>query len=459
MSAASGSQSRLSTVQKQIAASNLNNLVSPSFLIEPPQIRHLDLIPSSTINQMLPAWEQVWFPPRPLDFEVIENAFVVEEGLVFRSDGSVIEASIQQHSASMIESARKIVLSLSPGDCPNIRGDVVLCRKSGEATYGHWLVELVPKIFLGSQLAVPCRFLLPRIKDVFMSSVVKQSLAALCVNEHSIVYADRNPVCVERLIVISGLTEHGTYMSPLAIDCLQAMSAHIPPNGAEAIFVTRPTSVGRHMVDESRIAEAFQKQGFTIVESASMPFMQQIATFKAARRVVGVMGSALANLAFCQEGAQVAMIAPAKMPDTFFWFLAHHRKLGMLDIRCNADPKSETGNFFSENIVVEDGDMFDIQSFFESHNADMHGTFDEQYYLRQSVVDDPSRVDALEHYIRTGWREGRNPSRNFNGNLYLQQYRDVAASGMNPLIHYIRHGRKEGRNAFGESLADQPSST
>lgn len=49
--------------------------------------------------------------------------------------------------------------------------------------------------------------------------------------------------------------------------------------------------------------------------------------------------------------------------------------------------------------------------------------------------------DPLLHYLAVGWREGRNPGPDFDGNYYLATYPDVAASPMPPLVHYWLHGR------------------
>jgi hypothetical protein len=73
--------------------------------------------------------------------------------------------------------------------------------------------------------------------------------------------------------------------------------------------------------------------------------------------------------------------------------------------------------------------------------------FDRDWYLAQNPDVSAAGVDPLEHYLRFGAAEGRNPSPRFNATWYLNQYRDVRESGMNPLVHFVRHGRSEGRRA------------
>jgi glycosyltransferase involved in cell wall biosynthesis len=54
-------------------------------------------------------------------------------------------------------------------------------------------------------------------------------------------------------------------------------------------------------------------------------------------------------------------------------------------------------------------------------------------------------VDPLLHFFHTGWREGRNPSLEFDTKYYLAVNEDVRSAGLNPLLHYLTSGRGEGR--------------
>ena len=73
------------------------------------------------------------------------------------------------------------------------------------------------------------------------------------------------------------------------------------------------------------------------------------------------------------------------------------------------------------------------------------GLFDEGYYLRLNPDVAHSGMKASRHYLEFGWKEGRSPHPNFDGELYLQLNPDVRRVGLNPALHWIRHGRQEGR--------------
>ncbi|HNS36614.1 MAG TPA: glycoside hydrolase family 99-like domain-containing protein [Anaerolineaceae bacterium] len=76
------------------------------------------------------------------------------------------------------------------------------------------------------------------------------------------------------------------------------------------------------------------------------------------------------------------------------------------------------------------------------------GLFDSGYYLQEYGDIRRADVDPLLHFVRCGWKEGRNPSKHFNTRYYLENNPDVRNANVNPLCHYITHGRKEGRSPY-----------
>lgn len=71
--------------------------------------------------------------------------------------------------------------------------------------------------------------------------------------------------------------------------------------------------------------------------------------------------------------------------------------------------------------------------------------FDAGFYLNTYPDVAGAGHDALDHFLTTGWREGRDPSPRFSVRDYLETYPDIAAAGVNPFVHYVRAGRAEGR--------------
>ncbi len=78
--------------------------------------------------------------------------------------------------------------------------------------------------------------------------------------------------------------------------------------------------------------------------------------------------------------------------------------------------------------------------------------YDENWYKTHYSELTELDIDFARHYVKYGWQEGKAPSANFSGKLYLEVYSDVAKLNINPLIHYELRGKQESRNLFTHSL-------
>lgn len=77
--------------------------------------------------------------------------------------------------------------------------------------------------------------------------------------------------------------------------------------------------------------------------------------------------------------------------------------------------------------------------------------FDESFYLWMNPDLLITSDNAIQHYCEYGWREGRNPSLNFDTQFYLTMYSDISNAGINPFWHYVIAGRSEMRAAVPDS--------
>lgn len=76
----------------------------------------------------------------------------------------------------------------------------------------------------------------------------------------------------------------------------------------------------------------------------------------------------------------------------------------------------------------------------ETMKSKFDGAFYRSYYPDLCDVE-----DALIHYCEVGWKEGRDPSVNFETNYYLKYNKDVNDAKLNPFVHYLTQGIKEQR--------------
>jgi hypothetical protein len=71
--------------------------------------------------------------------------------------------------------------------------------------------------------------------------------------------------------------------------------------------------------------------------------------------------------------------------------------------------------------------------------------FDPAFYRASNPQLDLGETDPFDHFMHSGWREGRDPNADFSVAKYLQLNPDVEVADANPFWHYILYGRAEGR--------------
>lgn len=78
------------------------------------------------------------------------------------------------------------------------------------------------------------------------------------------------------------------------------------------------------------------------------------------------------------------------------------------------------------------------------------GEFDADYYKsKYNDIEAHCEInpgfDCVHHYIECGAAEGRDPSRVFSTQHYLEVNSDVRNASINPFYHFVKHGQTEGR--------------
>jgi hypothetical protein len=71
--------------------------------------------------------------------------------------------------------------------------------------------------------------------------------------------------------------------------------------------------------------------------------------------------------------------------------------------------------------------------------------FDREFYIREYPEVSRTGQEPIEHFLLTGWREGKDPNPRFSVRDYLRANPDVRAAAVNPFLHYLAEGRREGR--------------
>lgn len=79
------------------------------------------------------------------------------------------------------------------------------------------------------------------------------------------------------------------------------------------------------------------------------------------------------------------------------------------------------------------------------HFALVKSAFNAEFYSANNPDVVAEQLDPLRHFMRSGWREERDPSPDFSTAFYLDENQDVLRAGVNPFVHWVLSGKDEGR--------------
>lgn len=247
---------------------------------------------------------------------VFLNATVIEAGWIVTSSGEVIEESL--------EKPRNIFdQEIDPLAEPQARYDeAILFCKRGAQNYGHFLVEMLPRLILNkANLPQSPILILVRSKEFALPILEAAGFDLRLFKANS-----RRPVRVKKLWWPTRNSYHPLNTSPYAIKALQELRDRMVGQQMpkDRIFVSRRDAQTRQLLNDERVFASLSPLGFRWIKPGEMSFKEQVTAFSQAATVVAVCGAALTNMVFMKPGTKVVMLSPSTAAGFWFWDLAHH---------------------------------------------------------------------------------------------------------------------------------------
>ncbi len=335
-------------------------LYSPPFKMRPPKVGNIDLIPEDALRAMTVSWNRSDYKEQVVTGHLLNDVFVAAEGLVFDARGQLYIGSITQHSDIEIARAHDDVLSAIAGGLHPAEELFVLCKKRGVQNYGHWLLEMMPNAYFSHLCRGRApRFIVPSAEGQ-LRQVIRESMQLLGVEDGQLAPVGGDVFRARELLLVEGLTNHGVFMSPLVFQSTGLISAQVRASGIRKIYVTRDGLLSRRFRNEEDIRARAVACGYQPIDPSTLSFPEQVAAFKGATDIVGVMGAGLTNIAFASRGARVTSLAPASMPDTFFWFVCGIRGLDYREVRCQQDGPIRGVAGWDTDMLLGSDDLNDV---------------------------------------------------------------------------------------------------
>jgi hypothetical protein len=331
-------------------------LLSPAFATQAPDIRNAALIPAGPWQAMAVSFNRRVFGARPVTLRLIEQGIVAGEGIVFDRDFNLVPGTNRLTPDEDVERYRALAKQGLDAGMRRISGMSLVCKTRAPGNYGHFLIDMFPKAWLANRLLTrrPLNII---VHETDILGVARDALTRIGINPFAISVTDNTPVLCESIVVIDGLTAHGVYQSPICAQALTDLGDVIPPAPFPKIFVSRQAR-HRPLLNQEAVEAVMRERGFAIVDPGQMTLTEQISLFKGAETVVGPLGAALTNIAFCPRGSRIVALTAQSFPDTFFWFLSQHRGHDYSEIRgrvIGGDPEQQQS--WSAGFTVTDEDL------------------------------------------------------------------------------------------------------
>ncbi len=192
----------------------------------------------------------------------------------------------------------------------------VLLLGGGYDVYGHWLVDIMPKLFALQQAGLDCTgltYLVPSDMQGFGHSWLE--IVGIRPGQ-LLTYDPLGEIVTAHELIVPVLLRSGSRASRLfrgAVDFLiDAIDRHQGGRPAEDappahLFISRARANrdGRAMRNREEIEHLAVGEGYTVVYPERLALGEQIALFRSARRIVGEYGSGLHASIFSPAGAIV----------------------------------------------------------------------------------------------------------------------------------------------------------
>jgi capsular polysaccharide biosynthesis protein len=251
----------------------------------------------------------------PAGYYVVRNAVVTLDGITLHRDKlltSLITNFPEAHCLAMLRHLSEAVGNSEPRKIP---GRAVLLTGPGYTTWGHWLVDFLPRLFLLERAGWEIdklKWIITRQTPAF----ARELLHLLGIPESCLIEYDPSSemIRVGELIIPTNLSA-GTLMHPLFSEAVTWMKRRLHlvlisnVTQQPKIFLSRSSAAFQRMLGNRDVIETIARAArYTVVDPALLPVPEQLGLFYSATHVAGEYGSGLHTSIFSSVGTVVTCL-------------------------------------------------------------------------------------------------------------------------------------------------------
>lgn len=181
--------------------------------------------------------------------------------------------------------------------------------------FGHFMVETTARLWW----VVESGYKGPVIFQVMSTGIASFARTFFSMLGIDAVFVPRNTaVRIGRLTIPGASLVVQVWASKAFTRPFREVAKKLPSTGrGERLYVVRGRGVGSAF-GEATVQKALEREGFQTLDPTEASLQEQIAAFANARQIVGVIGSAMHSLAYCQRAEQVGYLARSATISTTF---------------------------------------------------------------------------------------------------------------------------------------------
>ena len=197
---------------------------------------------------------------------------------------------------------------------------VLMITGAGNPTYGHWILDFLPRLVIAQLLLGPSSRDLPILLPATTPDWVRRMLKAYCgvSSQRLRFYSEQNDMVFCRTLCLPSFAHDGNYSLHGSVrSFFSALAGSIGHPADRRLCLSRKSfSEGRVFANRDLLERIATSRGYEIVRPEELGFAEQAELYGSASCIVGEAGSGLHGSVFSQPGTIVASVG-------FNWVQAH----------------------------------------------------------------------------------------------------------------------------------------
>ncbi len=246
---------------------------------------------------------------------LLEGGKVYEDGKVLTKDDKLVEDVIVLEYGKSISTHRLLKLKRTK-DSPKyekFHGRLAVIASSGSENFYHWIFQILPRIKILKESKV-------KWDKLYFYEIDKpyqwETLEQLGIEKEDILIGKPDHIYEADVLIVPDIPvwpAKGLGFSTWVIQFLRSSflpTTLVSKKFPSKIFILRKKAASRQCVNRQEVVETLRSAGYQGVSLEDYSIMEQASMFRQAKEIIGVHGSGLTNLIYCEPGTKVIEITP-----------------------------------------------------------------------------------------------------------------------------------------------------